>query len=979
MLAFAWGRWKSGRILAAVATLAFYGCATAQLLDLAHRVWRAQDGLPDQVVQAVCEGADHYLWVGTTRGLWRFDGETFTPYSGPFADALRHGVTSLTVARDGGLWIGTEGNGLFQMRRGAMQSFGAAQGLLNPIVRAVKEDAHGTMWVGTDLGIYRSNGQHFEIPLPTGPPRGIGSAALFADANGRVYSGGTKLLRFDGEGYREIAFPQQKEPLRIKALVDDGDGGLWIGTLTGMFHMDRDEKVRRAGPATTAIRMLGRLRDGATIAGTAGDGLLLEKGGGFRNVASDAIGLPSDTVLSESTDANGNVWIGTQGGLVRLSHTGVHAAGLSHGSTADLAGLMQDSDGSLWYSSRRVFHGRDGKWASRDFAFLEGARVRTLFRDREGGLWLATAGADAYRIGRDGQAKHVDGLGASYVRAFLEGRDGTIWIGTDSGVAAYRNGAIANFYTTPAAPHTLVLSLAEGRDGSLWIGSQRGLFHLRSDGKYEALPPGVATRDEAIWSLLSDDAGALWIGSDKGLSRLANGNRTAVALRGDVQTPAVYQLLSGPDGVLWIAGATQILLVEKRALEQVAAGQTLHVAMQRFSPATDVPSAEVLSGVQPSAFVEGDGSAWFASSEGPLHIVPKERPAEVAVPMRITRVTVDGRSVSSDGTIELPPDSRTLEVGFAPIALGPQNTLEFRHRLVGFEGWSEAGQARSAVYTNLRPGTYRFEAELLGSGGQVLAQTPVLAVHQNAHFYQRQIFWWLIAAALALIAWGVHLLRVHELRMSYRAKTDERNRLAREMHDTVIQGCTAVSALLEASGATTDDPLLRYAQEQIRNTIEEAREAVWDLRTYDKESEPLVPALRRLAENATKGTAMQAEVESSAADIRLDHGVAHEALMATREAVLNAVAHSGGSAITIRVHDGDGNAHISIADNGRGFDPANTPGEDQQHYGLAGMRERMERVGGAFTVWTELDKGTRVELQVPIETRANRFKTTEER
>lgn len=966
-----------------MATLALSASLDAQFSGLTHHVWRVQDGLADQVVQAIAEGSDHYLWVGTTRGLWRFDGTTFTPYAGKFAESFRHGVTCLNVARDGSLWIGTEGSGAFRMRGAEIQAFGASAGLTNPIVRAIKQDASGTMWIGTDLGIYRSVGERFESPLPAGPPRGIGSAALFSFSDGRVYSGGTKLLRFQNGAVAEVEFPAQKEPLRIKSLATDGAGGLWIGTLTGLFHMGADEKPILVGPASVAVRVLGRLPDGTVIAGTAGDGLLTASQKSLRNVASAALGLPSDTVLSETVDAGGNIWIGTQGGLVRLSRTGVHISELPHGSTADFAGLMRDQDGSLWYSSRKVFHQIGDEWKLHDFRSLENARIRVMMRDAAGGLWLGTAGADAYRIAPDGSMTHIANLGVSYVRCFLQARDGTVWIGTDSGVAAYRNGSVVNYYTVAAAPHTLVLSLAEDVDGSIWIGSQRGLFHILRDGHYETLSPEVAMRDEAVWSLLNDKNGSIWIGSDRGLSRLVHGQRTAVPLPADVQTPAIYQLVDGTQDTIWIASPTHVMRVREAALNKLADGQTRSIPIQKFPITNDFPSTEILSGLQPAAFADRDGSAWFASSEGPLHIIPGQQPAVQNVPLQIVRVAVNGRAVPVDGSTQLPPDTRTLEIAFAPVALGPQDTLEFRHRLAGFENWSEPGQARAATYTNLRPSTYRFEAEVLGNGGsQVLASAPVMVVRQNAYFYQRKLFWVFIGCVIALIAWGVHRVRLHELRMSFRAKTDERNRLAREMHDTIIQGCTAVSALLEAHSAevgSMNDSLLGYAREQIRNTIDEARTAVWELRTYDRTPEPLVPALQKLLTQCTKGTGIAATLENNANDLALDQATLHEVLMTAREAILNTIAHSGANEIHALVSKHAEQACIAIADNGCGFDPAEARAERDHHYGLAGMRERMERIGGSFILESAVDKGTCIELQVPIIVRQNRFKLHEEK
>lgn len=940
------------------------------LSNYTRHVWHVQDGLVDQVVQAIVQTSDHYLWIGTTKGLLRFDGRNFVPYTGPGAAALSHGVTTLLLDREGALEIGTEGGGLLRLRDGRVEKFGTANGLGNPIIRALIEDRSGQLWVGTDRGCYRGHQGHFQqVESPSLYPN-LGVASLLEDSHGALWIGGSKLLRVTGGRIQEFVLPSQNGSMRIKALFEDARGTLWVGAVAGLFHQNARGQFEKIPGLDGAVRTFGRLPSGALWAGTVGEGIYLQSPGGFAHLKAPEL-LPSNTVLSQTADAEGNLWIGTQAGLLRLSRTGIHRLQLPQAFDSDSGTLMRDSDGTLWVCSSRLFRMVDGRLKPFRFTALPEVGIRTMLRERSGALWIGTAGRGAYRIAPDGHVAHYTSeIGTNYIRGFLEARNGGVWIATDGGIAFYRNGAVFNYHELPTAPHGIVLSLAEGAGGKLWVGTLHGLQVFRN-GHYEETGLGNALRDEAIWALRVDESGALWIGTGAGLFRLKNNRLFQFPDLLGGASRAVYQMLGRGD-LFWISGPTRAARFHRTALDQAA---------DRFSseiPPHDLffvsggwPAAELYGGMQPAGVLDADGSAWYPSSIGPIHLLASERPAHTTMPLAIEQVLVDGRPTSTLSPLVLPPGTKTLEILYAPVLLGSQMGLNFRQRMEGFDSWGKLTLAHSAIYTNLPAGRHVFHVQALSPDASGPIAEATLVVLQRATFYHRPWFWLLCSAVFLAAGFGMFRLRVHQIKVRLRAIADERNRLAREMHDTLLQGCIGVSTLLEACaspGSTGDarGQLLDCARSQISELIGQTRDAMWNLRGHELEQCDFALCARKLLDQHVHPSGIAASFAYQGPPLELDYRIAYELLMSMREALLNAVAHSHGSEIALSLFYSESELSITVCDNGQGF-LIGSEAEKQTgaHYGLQGMRERIRNIGGRCIITSAPDSGTRVSIAVP--------------
>lgn len=321
--------------------------------------------------------------------------------------------------------------------------------------------------------------------------------------------------------------------------------------------------------------------------------------------------------------------------------------------------------------------------------------------------------------------------------------------------------------------------------------------------------------------------------------------------------------------------------------------------------------------------------------------------------------------------LKVPASVARLSFGFSAISLRSQKGVRFRYKLDNFDSsWNMSASDHIATYTNLPAGHYRFRVVVFDISEPLEVSEFDIAFEKAPFFYETWWFYTLCALFLAGGAWTAYQLRLRQMRTMFSAVLEERNRLAREMHDTVIQGCTGTSALLEAIASTSDNSetkkweLLEYARIQIRTTINEAREAVWHMR-HERENEiDSIEALRGVATQMMREHGRAVTFEHNLERLPLGASAVHEILMAVREAIYNSVQHSGTGEIELKMHASEHDFTISIIDNGCGFRSNNGNATEDGHYGIVGMRERMQRLGGRFELTSTIGTGTTVKLRV---------------
>jgi ligand-binding sensor domain-containing protein/signal transduction histidine kinase len=944
-----------------------------------RRVWQTQDGLPENTVQAFAQTPDRYLWIGTSGGLVRFDGARFVVFDRENTPQIHeNSIFCLTVTRDGSLWAGTDGGGLVRYDRGVFRWYSEADGLTNSFVRSVYEDGHATLWVGTDDGLFRLAGQRFvRVDGTTKMPR-IAVHDIREDHAARLWVGGSKLLMIDGDECREFRLEGYPSAARVKSVYETKDGTLWIGTVSGIQRRrvspegDQFEKV--PGVSST-VRALRQDATGTLWVGTIGDGLLRLQDGRFSRVSTPE-DPPSSTVLAVFEDGEQNIWTGMQTGLLRLSRTPMSTFPLPDAQNADFGTIYADRDGSLWVASTQLYRINAHRDDSRLITAPEpGIRVRNVLHDRSGALWIGTEGDGAFREKGSERIHYTthNGLSNDFVRAFLESRDGSIWIGTDEGINRWRDGILTSYSMDQGLCYFSIRALLEDTGGGVWIGTDRGVSHWEN-GKFLQDEVTQRLRAEKVWALHQDGQGGLWFGTrGAGLFRWRDGKLAAFTSAQGLASNSIYQILEDSRGVFWMSGPNGISTEAREDLDRLADHPDFRPAVTLYGLSDGVEATQMHGGTQPAGSLTPSGELWFPSNRGPVRILPDQTHLGDLPNVVIEQVLVDGREEPSGDRLVIPPGKGKLQIEYSAIRLRSQERIRFRYKLENFDkDWTEPLNSRVANYTNLPPGEYRFGVQAFEMNRPEKATEAWMDIEWRPHIY-RSAWFITLCSALALIAiFLMYRLRLRQVHQRFDAVLEERNRIAREMHDTVIQGCVSASALLEAvvsidpngSGALRD--LLDTARNQVRAMVDEARRAVWNLRQRETASPQITHLLEQMAQQLSHASRVPIRFKVSGPPVPVDRSVEYVLLMVAREAVSNAVHHAQPGEISLHVKFDAGSVGMQVLDNGSGFDPEETLAVPGAHFGIIGMRERIEHLGGSFSLHSSPGQGTRLAVEVPV-------------
>jgi ligand-binding sensor domain-containing protein/signal transduction histidine kinase len=982
-ISFLRGSFRTGQILLTLASVAFgqrisTPNAGSQPSSYVSRIWRTQDGLPENKVRAIAQTPDGYLWIGTSGGLARFDGVRFVVYARFNTPAMTaDDISALAVARDGSLWAATDGGGLLHYQDGRFRSFGPNQGLANEFVRAVHADRSGNVWAATNRGLFRSAGEKFErldeeLHLPN-----IAFFGLYEGSDGRVFAGGPAGL-FGIENGKLRPYDAGNE-LEVYYIGAARDGSLWLSTTHGLRITGNDSQDSKRPYTKSMINAIMDDHAGAMWLGTEGDGLYLVQDGRktpFRAPAS----LPNNNILAILEDREQNIWVGTADGLVRMSSPDVGLLTSRDGLSDDnVSTVYCDHHGSLWFTTVTggAFRYANGRIEAVRFPPpANSLRIRGAYEDRTGAFWFGTNNQGVVRVanGKTSRFTMSQGLRNNGIQAFFEDRGGNLWIGTTSGLSRWDGSKFRNYYLEDGLSYGWVRAIVEDQQGDMLVGTERGLnrFH---DGKFVPDPAFAELSRDRIWSILPDrqNRDTLWIATrGAGLVRVRNGKVSRITTQEGLLSNSIFQLIGDDAGRLWMSGPLGISSASFVDLNSAADGQLSSIAVFSYGTGDGLDSTQINGGVQPAGCIGPGGEVWFPSVKGAVHFKPSRYRSERHPPVRMESVLIDDRIVPASGEVVVAPRRRRVEIEFTSCSLRAPERVAFRYKLDGFDGqWIAATRRRAANYYNLPPGRYRFRVIAHnGSLDDSSSEAGVFLVVQP-YFYQTGWFYALVLAAAGACVGGVLLLHERQARDRYNLRLAERARIAREMHDTVVQGCVGVSTLIEAAvGCASSDQAqmlecLDNARIHLRLTLDEARQALSDLR-HDSFDNGLAGALSELtrAVSGEKGIPVTLEVAGSAAP--LEDSVNRTLLLVTREAIRNAVVHGAPSAIGVCLSFEPSAVRLDIQDNGCGFEPAQAPLAASGHFGILGMRERMEQIWGSLEVASSPGYGTTITAHLPL-------------
>ncbi|SEN20168.1 Histidine kinase-, DNA gyrase B-, and HSP90-like ATPase [Luteibacter sp. UNCMF331Sha3.1] len=974
--------------------------------NFVHQTWTTRDGAPPAIV-ALAQAPDGYLWLGTGTGLYRFDGVTFSRYQPPRGKHLPSAnITALKFTAEGGLWVGFYDGGAAYIHEGTLQPYDVSEGFPPGWVLVFAEGPDGTMWAATSQGLGRFDGARWHpvgndwgytadradwalvdpsgtlwvaainqlVYLPKGAKRFESTNVALAPGAVLAIDGGGTLWATDRlHGTRPLPGLSARQP-RIASLAPlpvtdkygalrmafDHDGGLWATELNlgTVFHVADPRRIDAEGFVTDAAITR-------------------------RFVAPQ--GLTSNTAMPVIVDREGNAWVGTASGIDSFHHGPV---GTVRGLGPEARGhtsLARDPDGTLWLSGPDTIYRLQGDDL---VTVVTGApEILSILFDADGTLWVAGY-HDLYRF-REGHLEPValpNGLYASRLKFLAAGRPGELLASIEGlGVYRFREGrwepcrlrsAVKGYPTAGAL----------GPDGTLWLGYPGGeILALDPGGRESLYDQRNGANIGSVATMVASTDGMVFGGST-GIARHGDGAMRSLTDRDFPALIGVTGIVETARGDIWINGG-------HGAVRFSAAELTKAFADPRYRPR--VGPFDFRDGIQgiarqgqpvPSMQRDDSDRVWLVTNEGTHWLdASVQRPRTGPLPVYLTAVHAAGRFYDPSGTIRLPAGGGSLQIDYTAVSLTSPSRVRFRYRLDGEDAtWIDAGTRRQAYYTNLAPGAYRFHVIASSDDGVWHEHGASLAIDIPPRFYQARWFVALealAAIALACLAYAWRIRSVSRtVRLQSEVRHEERERIARELHDTLLQAIYGIMLRFQAVAAAIpkDDPLQESMQGTLRvasDFITEGRDRVRELRSNITSLRKLGMAIGELARLMEKASSVSISTDIRLVDHDMDPSMGEDILAICRESLVNVFRHANARSVVVRLLTTRRHLEMSIQDDGVGMPvgtddvPASTG-----HWGLAGMRERAAALGATLTI-ASTTQGTTVSLVLPmpcLRRRANR-------
>jgi ligand-binding sensor domain-containing protein/signal transduction histidine kinase len=948
------------------------------LREFGRQVWLSDNGLPQNTVQAITQTADGYIWIGTQEGLARFDGVKFDIFDRENTAQLKsNDIRILFADREGALWIGTS-FGLLRRQNGQFTTFTVNEGLPDNNIGAITQDREGNLWIATSAGltIYKTGSfRTFEDRSSMGNIQD-----LLARADGSVLvstSSGLESVR-DGK-VTNWPTPEELKSKNVTAFAEDQSGTLWLGTGEGLWEVRNGKaNLHSLNERLTNVR-INYLRvdnEGAVWMGTSGG--VARWRNGQMEILTTSDGLSSNLVLCIFEDREHSVWIGTEaGGLNLLKQRNFTTATSQDGLPSELVkAIYQDAQGGVWVGTNGggLTLLKDGKaktYTTRDG--MSSDVVLSLAGDAAANLWIGTP--DGLNLLKSGSFKTftvADGLSNDLIRSVYVDRSGTLWVGTRAGLNRFHDNRFTTYTTKDGLANDFVGALFEDSKGNLWIGTLGGLSKF-ADEKFTTFTTNDGLSSNTVTCIYEDAQGDLWIGTNGGgLNRLRGSKFVSFTSRDGLPDNVIYRVLEDRQQRLWLSSNRGIFRLDKRELESLADKRDHQLNPVVYGPADGMLTRECSGGGHPAAWQAADGKLWFATIKGVAVVDPEHLATNlVPPPVLIEQVQVDDQAVPLEQKIKVNPGSSRFAFHYTALSFVAPENVHFKYKLEGFDrDWVDGGNRRVAYYTNLRPGDYRFRVRAANNDGVWNEQGAMFELYLQPHFYQTFWFYGFCAALLLLLGWQLYRLRLNRMATQFSAVLAERNRIAREIHDNLAQDILGISVQLELvarllpAAAEKAKAHLDRARVLVRNSMIEARRYVWDLRSEDLEKQDLPTALNDAARRLTSDGDAQAVVQVTGTFRPLSPSVESNLVRIAQEAINNSVKHARAQRIAILLNFDSDAVQMSVRDDGRGFDPQAEKADG--HFGLIGMRERAEQMGGEFEIHSANGSGTEVLVTVPI-------------
>jgi signal transduction histidine kinase/ligand-binding sensor domain-containing protein len=964
------------------------------LLELHHTAWTEKDGLYG-AVSAIAQTPDGFLWIGTSAGLFRFDGITFDPYQATSGALPAGGPDNLHATPDGVIWASYSGGRIVSLKDGAARLYTEKDGYPYGVTKGIVQTHDGAIWAAVVGG----------------------------------------LARFDGTSWHRVHDDWSYAHTAAQCLFVDRQDTLWVCSGTDLAYLPSgSHQFHDLGLAIPRIVTVNQSQDG-TLWYSDGDKDVVQPFRSLPDTSSPAPLPPSIPIGSWTLlfPPDGSFWFGTEGGIRRLPSSSELSA--SPRPLSEMAETFDRKNGGTDEIVRHLFEDREGNiWAGTSGG-LERFRKRRL-------NWIETAASPQPVI------NDVDGLLVVYgsdqaaellpshqpVPSFIgslnhilatdHSADGSIWFLGRTNAWRWKAGKLDDFPFPKYDPHSRVYAIDTDSAGTAWASiAGLGLMKL-AGGSWTRVQVLPGEPDIAPTSVETDSQGQIWLGYDarqrvavikggavahvfgpddglavdtiksvtplghviwvagQGGLEVLRGNRfVPLTGIGGAPFPSVRRVLSTPNDGLWLSTARGILHISQVDIQSYLAGRSSSVKYELLDTESDLPEPLSTDGLvaQSTADHLTKGKLYFATISGLAtidlaHLVRNS----VSPPVAITGLLTDQRSYPTNAAVVMPPRTRSFTITYTALSLTNAARNRFKVRLDGWDKqWRDLGSRRDSTYANLAPGTYTFHVIASNNDGLWNETGATLVIRILPAYYQTDWFRLICFALLAIMVWAIYTSRVNSLIKRSNdlllERLSERERIALDLHDTFLQSVQGL--LLRFHSATrrlsSDDPARALMEETLRQSDQvllEGRGLVQDLHTTTQAAGELLEELRLIGEEYKAFNPLAFSISSTGSERTISAIISNELSSFAREALSNAFRHSGAQTVVVNVRYEKRQLVICFKDDGRGIRAEILEaGHREGHWGLRGMKERAKRMGAHLTLKSSPSTGTEIAIAIPAE------------
>jgi signal transduction histidine kinase/ligand-binding sensor domain-containing protein len=967
----------------------------AEIRGFHHVAWTSENGLG--AVFDIQQAHDGYLWLTTSRGVFRFDGVRFQSVEEVTNGAAHNDeIFSVFLASSGDVWLSTRNAGLLLWKDLRLIRFPDRRCSPASQMGGVVEGRDGSLWIQGSAGLFHLRESVCEQVGPEhGYPGGF-PAGILVDHEGNVWvkaASGALLVRPKGQS-NFLRTPYADDPTSGSVFLHEShDGSIWISDKDGLRRLPKEISTStslspriKSRTADAPFRDFTFEVDGSLWAVTSTGITRFEHAeqlpiplineGAMGESFTPQQGLSSDAVWKVLVDAEGTVWVATNSGLDRLRRTPLSTIALPHSQEHEFAVAAGDR-GSVWTgnSALSLTHiAANGSTTT----FPEIAHIICIRRDRSGTIWVAGE-SHLWKSSSTGfSVLHYPDEKVAPIASIAVDQNNNLWISVPgSGTYQFLDNKWVNQNVALGKQPRTLGAMAGDDAGNVWFGFSNKLVKWDGSGfKRFSFPDGAFNVSVGTMAVRGDH---VWLAGRGGVDLFANGHFYLMRWKNPDLPGRVSGIVETKTGDLWINGFSGITHVSADDLTKWLRDPLSAVSAEHLNALDGLPGFSGERLPEPSVVESAEGPLWFATTKGIARLDPamlQRNRNRMMPPVAIESIFANGKTYRDSHDLTFPARTQNLQINYTALSLAIPERVQFRYKLEGIDNeWQDAGTRRQAFYNNLPPGRYRFRIIASNNDGVWNESGASVGVFLAPAFYQTWWFRGILGLVAVCVLWWLVRLRIssvtRQLQERLGERLAERERIARELHDTLLQSLFGLMLRFQSAAdrLPNGDPTRKALDEALNQSeavMREGRERVRNLRSTHTECFSLIDVLTAVGHQLQTIHPAEFRIFVEGQPRSLDALVQEEIVLIGREAITNAFTHSGGQIIVVEVSYNPDNLHLRVYDDGCGIeDEVLKAGRRSDHWGLIGMKERSVKIQGELCIGRRRDGGTQIDLRIP--------------